>query len=130
MGTVLEGPDQESDVRITHVLPAPPHFTHPPLAPCDAPVVVTAPVTIDWDPVTMHHPTLGTPGGVTVERYELAITRKDLDLDFFMDLPPGVTSFPVPSHFTEVPGVVKFEVLVKAAGGNRTAEESCFEIRP
>jgi hypothetical protein len=129
-GIVLEGEDQKSFVTVTHVMPAPPHFDHPPLAPCAAPVVVTAPVTIDWDEVTTHHPTVGTAGPVTVERYELAIERGDLGLDFFMELPPSVTSFPVPSQFTDVPGVVKFEVLVKAAGGNRTAEESCFEIRP
>ncbi len=120
--------DQKSTVMITHVMPAPPHFDHPPLAPCDDPVVVTAPVTIDWDAVMTNHPSVGTAGSVTVERYELAIERGDLGLSFFMELPPNVTEFPVPALFTNVPGVVKFEVLVKAAGGNRTAEESCFEI--
>jgi hypothetical protein len=45
-----------------------------------------------------------------------------------MELPPDVTSFPVPSLFTDTPGVVKFEVLVKAENGNRTAGESCFDV--
>ena len=39
-----------------------------------------------------------------------------------------MTSFPVPALLTDEPGVIKFEVLVKAENGNRTAEESCFEI--
>jgi hypothetical protein len=124
-----EEDDQKSTVTITHVMPAPPHFDHPPLAPCNAPVIVTAPVTIDWDQVATNHPSVGTAGSVAVERYELAIERSDLNLSFFMELPPTVTEFPVPTIFTDVPGVVKFEVLVKAVGGNRTAEESCFEIQ-
>ncbi len=128
-GRTLEGDALNSAVTITHVIPAPPMFTQPPLAPCDAPVVVTPPVTISWLPVSTSHPVLGTPGDVTVERYELAIEREDMGLDFFMVLPPNITSFPVPTLFTDVPGVVKFEVLVRAEAGNRTAEESCFEIR-
>ncbi len=130
-GRTLEGDDLESAVTITHVMPAPPEFMQPPLAPCGDPVVVTPPVTIDWLPVSTSHPTVGTPGMmVNVESYELAIERPDLGLDFFMQLPPSITSFPVPTVFTDVPGVVKFEVLVRAQAGNRTAEESCFEILP
>jgi hypothetical protein len=127
-GRTLEGDELRSEVPITHVMPAPPTFTQPPLAPCDDPVMVAAPVTIAWLPVNTSHPDLGVPGVVDVEHYELAIERADLGLDFFMQLPPSVTSFPVPALFTDVPGVVKFEVLVRARDGNRTAEESCFEI--
>jgi len=125
----LEGDLLVGTPTISHVMPASPALVHPPLADCDTPVVVTAPVEISWNPVTTFHPDLGTPGPVVVERYELAIERADLGLESFMVLPPGVTSFPVPALFTDVPGVVKFEVLVKAEGGNRTAEESCFEIQ-
>lgn len=93
-------------------------------------MVVTAPVTISWDPVTTSHPSLGADGPVQVERYELAIDREDLSVGLFIDFPPRITSFPVPAVFTDVPGVVRFELLVKASGGNRTAEGSCFEIQP
>ena len=129
-GRTLEGDTLVSEVEITHVMPAPPIFTEPPFAPCDAPVVVAPPVTIDWEPVATSHPGLGTPGAVVVDRYEVAIERADLGLELFMQLTPDITSFPVPALFTDAPGVVKYEVLVKATAGNRTAEEGCFEILP
>jgi hypothetical protein len=129
----LEGDELESRVRIKHILPAPPEFIFPPAAPCDDPVVVNGPVTIRWEPVTTSHPTIGKANRpVAIERYELAVEVLDGDLTFFVELPPEITSFRVPSIFTDEPGVVKFEVLAKAAaedGGNRTAEESCFEIQ-
>jgi hypothetical protein len=128
----LEGDELENKVRIKHILPAPPEFIFPPAAPCDDPVVVNGPVTIRWKPVTTSHPTIGKPNRpVEIERYELAVEVVDGDLTFFVELPPDITSFRVPSIFTDEPGVVKFEVLAKATaknGGNRTAEESCFEI--
>lgn len=118
----------ENTVTITHVMPAPPVFVTPPFAPCDDPVSVTPPVTVEWEEVDSSHPDLGTPGEIVVERYEVAIERADSELTFFMELPPDVTSFPVPSLFASTPGVVKVEVLVKAENGNRTAEETCFQI--
>jgi hypothetical protein len=128
-GVTLDGETLESTATITHVMPAPPVFNQPPLASCDTPVVVTAPLTASWQPVTMSHPGVGVAGQVVVERYEVAIERNDLGLVLFVELPPGTTSFAVPAPFT-VPGVGKVEVLVKAVGGNRTAEETCFEIKP
>jgi hypothetical protein len=128
-GVTLDGTELESEVRISHVLPAPPDFVFPALSDCDAPVVVTAPVTIRWRPVTMSHPTIGITGqAVAVERYEISVERPDRNLKAFVELPPQVTSLRVPDLFTATPGIIKFEVLVKAKNGNRTAEESCFRV--
>ena len=127
--TTLDGEELESEVKITHVLPGPPKFKFPPLAPCDEPVVVTAPVTISWHAVTKSHPAIGKPNRpIEVARYEVDMERLDSDLSVFFELPPNVTSVPVPWKLTSTPGVVKVEVLVKAEDGNRTAEESCFRI--
>lgn len=125
---MLDGGELESDVEISHVLPAPPQFLGP-AGPCSNPVAVTAPITIAWNPVTQSHPTIGRPGvAVEVERYEVAFEVVGGDLKFFAELPPDVTSIDVPELFTEEPGVIKFEVLVKAADGNRTAEERCVRV--
>jgi hypothetical protein len=127
----LEGTELESEVELSHVMPAPPKIVTPAYTPCrKTPVVGTAPVTIDWNAVTKSHPSIGTPGqAIEVERYEVALERLDGDLNFFVELPPEVTAFKVPALFTQEAGVVKFEVLVKGENGNRTAVESCFRIR-
>jgi hypothetical protein len=127
----LGGTELESEVELSHVLPAPPKVVFPAYTPCNKPpVVVTAPVTIDWNAVTKSHPSIGVPGQtIEVERYEVALERLNEDLNLFVELQPGVTAFNVPSLFTRRPGVVKFEVLVKADNGTRTAVESCFRIR-
>lgn len=127
--TTLDGEELESEVAITHVLPGPPKFKFPPLASCDDPVTVTAPVTVSWNKVTKSHPTIGKPNRpIEVERYEVQLERLDSDLTASYELPSNVTSLPVPWAFTSKPGVVKVEVLVKAEDGNRTAEETCFRI--
>jgi hypothetical protein len=125
----LDGEELESEVEVSHVLPAPPEIVSPAMAACDDPVdVPPGPVTLDWNAVETSHPTIGTPDQpVEVERYEVALERPGSDLELFVELPPEVTSFEVPAIFL-TPGVVKFEVLVKAENGNRTAEESCFMV--
>ena len=127
-GMGLDGETLLSTATISHVMPAPPEFIAPAQADCDDPLVVTAPVTISWEEVDASHPDLGEEGDIEVARYELAVEQLDGDLTFFVELPPEVTSFPVPALFTDEPGAIKFEVLVKAENGNRTASESCFEI--
>jgi hypothetical protein len=122
----LEGEELESEIEISHVMPAPPEITNPPTASCDDPVVVVPPVTLEWEEVVGSHPDIGTPGQpVEVERYEVALEREDLEL--FVELTDDITSFEVPPLFL-TPGETKFEVLVKAENGNRTAVEYCFEI--
>ena len=45
-----------------------------------------------------------------------------------VDLPPSVTELEVPAGFIALGDELKFEILVREASGNQTAEESCFEI--
>ena len=127
----LDGGELESEVEISHVIPAPAVPLSPAQATCDAPVVVSAPVTLRWNPVTRSHPTIGTPNQpVEVDRYEVSIEKIDgSGLKMFAELPADVTSFAVPELFTRAAGTVKFQILVKATSGNRTGEESCFAIR-
>jgi hypothetical protein len=127
----VDGDELESDVTISHVIPAPAVPSHPRLAACDSPASASAPVTIRWNAVTRSHPTIGTPNQpVAVERYEVALERLDgSGLKLLAELPPTMTSFAVPAVFTSAPGTIKFEILVKSAAGNRTGTESCFAIR-
>jgi hypothetical protein len=127
----LDGTALESEVQVSHVMPAPAVALQPTFSSCAAPVAAVAPVTIRWNPVTTSHPTIGTPGRpVQVRRYELAIERlDDSGMKMLAELPPGVTAFVVPREFTNSPGNLKFQITVKATNGNQTGEENCFVIR-
>lgn len=139
-GITLEGNELEGEVELSHVLAGPPANImvngEPSAANCDAELpVVGEPVTIDWDPVTQSHPTLGTTGvAVVVQKYELVgeIEREGETPDvlvFKVDLPPDVTSFEFPEGFTGMAdGEIKFEIVTRLDNGNQTAVESCFEI--
>ena len=136
----LDDQEIEAISRVSHVMGARPgHITVNGLAAaadCDAELpVVTAPVTVDWNPVTHSHPTIGTPNvSVNVEQYELIaeIERENRTpelLSFGVILPRGVTSFKIPTAFTNLSdGEVKYEIIVKLDNGNQTAVESCFEV--
>jgi hypothetical protein len=123
----------ESIAFLSHVLAAPPRsVTVGGVAAaenCNAPIlpVVSAPVTIDWDPVTASHPELGKPGPVKVSRYQLFVEREGVKLS--LDLPPDVTEFEVPPGLTRLGDEFKFEIIVRTAAGNNTAIESCFIVR-
>jgi hypothetical protein len=118
----------ESRVRLSHVLAAPPEATvsGQPAQDCDAPAppVVTAPVLIDWDPVTASHPDVGKRGRVRISRYQLFVEQGSTRLS--VDLPPTITEFEIPSSITAAGGVFKFEIIVRTSTGNNTATESCF----
>ena len=135
-GTTLDGRELESEATVRHVLPAPPKEItlngQPAAENCDAdPLpVLSEPVVIDWEPVTTSHPEIGEPGPIEVVRYELIVEREEPTLLVLeVDLPPGVTEFELPEDFTGLGDELKFEILVEEASGNRTAVESCFEIR-
>jgi hypothetical protein len=103
---------------------------------CDDPALpsVSAPVLIDWDPVTQSHPNIGEPGPVEIVRYQFFVEQGDLK--FSADLIPGtvdVTQFQVPSEIfalgdTSLP--FKFEIIARTATGNNTAIENCFSVVP
>ena len=140
-GITLDGEELESEVRLSHVMAGPPpgkitiNGQNSP-ANCDAPKlpVVTEPVTLDWNPVTQSHPTIGTPGvAVTVHHYEVVgeIERETApeELVFSAILPRSRTKFEFPVDFTSLAeGEMKWELIIVLNNGNKTAVESCFEI--
>ena len=149
-GETLEGDELESEVEVSHVMPAPPGNIkvnrQPAAEDCDADDLPSVPegrrVIISWAPVTTSHPTIGNSGPVDVLRYQ-AVTEYDVEDEeenevtfvFSADFPPsdGRMSVTVPPQFIAA-GIVagaeefKFEILVRASSGNQTAVESCFEI--
>ncbi len=140
-GKTLDGMELESDVELTHLLPAPAQVSVGPTngeeAEDDECVEVTGtPVIISWDPVTTSHPNLGrTNEPITVVNYEVVVEIDDDEIPFQSSiiLPPDVTEFQVPQEILDVAaaeaeGKVKYEVLVREESYNQTAVESCFEI--
>ena len=137
----LEDEEMESEVFLSHTLAGPPsNITingQDNAENCDAPElpVVTEPVTLDWDPVTQSHPTIGNTGvAVNVHHYEVVgeIEREDRspeELVFSAILPRGRTKFEFPVDFTSLAEEeMKWELIIVLGNGNKTAVESCFEI--
>jgi hypothetical protein len=126
-----EGGTFESEVRLSHVLAAPVRATVSGVAAaenCDAVLpVVVGPVVIDWDPVTMSHPTIGRSVRVSISRYQFFVEQGPTKLS--LDLPPSVTEFTIPTSITDAGGVFKFEIIARTSTGNNTAVESCFDVR-
>ena len=149
-GKTLEGDEMESEVELTHVMPAPAEATVNGAAMAmecddeepgyDAPVV-SAPVTIAWDPVTMSHPETEGPGAgqwppvpVTIVNYEvvveveLEVNGEEFTSVFSIILPPDKTSVTIPEELTDLSDTFKYEVLAREESYNQTAVESCFEL--
>lgn len=134
-GITLEGEEMESEVELTHLLPAPPANImisgFPAAEDCDADPLpeVAAPVIISWDPVTLSHPELGiTNAPIEVVQYQVVVEQLGLGLTFSIELPPTTTEVQLPESFTELGDEIKFEILVREESGNQTAVESCFEL--
>ncbi len=132
-GRTPDGGELESEVWLSHILASrPPNIRVngiPAAESCDAEDLpeVQSPVTIDWDPVTRSHPTLGRRGRVTIARYQFFLERPDGQLA--VDLPPTTTAYEVPFTPAEVGGTFKFEIIARTKTGNNTAVESCFRLR-
>ena len=144
-GITIEGDELESEVELTHVMPAPPEVYltidgEVVLAAenCDADLPeaeVGAPIIINWYPVTDSHPDLGKPGDIEVHNYEVVVEIDETPWKTSIILPSDATSFQVPPEILnlvefdeEGEAEVKFEVLVRATSYNQTAVESCFVI--
>ncbi len=133
-GVSLEGDELESEVFLSHVIPAPAagitvsgeDFSDD----CDEDVpTVSSPIVISWDPVTSDHPSLGASGSIEVERYQLVVEIEEPETYVYsVELPPGVTELSVPEAFIDLGEEFKYEILVRATNGNQTAVESCFEV--
>ncbi len=140
-GITLDGEELESEVLLSHVMPAPPeiHLNGEPAAEdCDAELPefeVGQPILISWLPVTESHPDLGKYGDVDVENYEVVVEIDDTPWKTSVILSPDATEFLVPIEILELAvfdedgeAEIKFEVLVRSTTYNQTAAESCFVI--
>jgi hypothetical protein len=135
-GRTLEGPEIESTAELTHLLPAPPDNVSvngkavPEDCEGENPPAVPPPVIISWDRVSSSHPEIGrTDEPVEVIKYQLVAEREEPDpLVYSVDLPPSLTTMAVPEEFTALGQQFRLEILVREAGGNQTAVESCFAV--
>ena len=134
-GLTLERDKLESEVELTHLMPAPAGNVRvsgiAAAENCDVePLpVVSQPVIISWDPVTGSHPYLGRTGeAIEVDRYQVVVEQEELGLDFSVNLPPYVTELEIPAGFIALGEEFKFEILVREESGNQTAIESCFVV--
>jgi hypothetical protein len=138
VGRTVEGDKLEGTATLTHLLPAPPANIlisgEAAAENCDAEVlpVVSDPVIIEWAPVTLSHPDIGTPTSspaIEIVGYQVVVEREEPTLLVFsVDLPPGATSVEVPPEFIATGTEFKLEILVREASGNQTAVETCFEM--
>lgn len=132
-GRLQDGGVLESEVFLSHVLAAPPGditVNGLPAAPsCTAPALpeVSAPVLIDWQPVTKSHPTLGKSGAVAISRYQFFVELLGGKLS--IDLAPSTTQYEVPFTAADRGRVFKFEIIARTSTGNNTAVESCFKLK-
>ena len=149
-GKTLDGEELESEVLLTHVMPAPPapYVNGLPMAQqCDEEepgfdvTVTSAPVTISWDPVEMSHPDpngggagVQPPVDVIIHNYEVVLeVEVEVDGEEFTSvmhivLPRGETSMDIPDEFLAQGDEFKYEVLAREESFNQTAVESCFIV--
>lgn len=139
-GRTLDNKIIEGDAEFTHLLAAPPVNIN--VSGEDAaedcedatplPVVNSTNVVIDWDPVTLSHPEIGTPNSdsnIVIMGYKLIVDREEPELlRYSVDLPPEVTEFQVPDSFIVLGEEFKFEIQTFEESGNITSIESCFEV--
>ena len=147
-GITLEGEELESEVELTHVMPAAPEnatvtdgagnkFSFPEEADeCDDDLpTITGDVTVEWSQVTTWHKDIGAApeNGETFEviRYQVVAEWEDDDVEMVASydlLPPdndGKMSVTFPAQFFENGAETKFEILVREESYNLTAIESC-----
>ena len=134
-GRTLEGEELESEVEVTHLMPAPPQpsINGVPFAEdCDegpVPVFGADDLVISWAPITMSHAELGrTNEPVEIVNYQVVVEIEDTPWNVSIILPPEVTSFEVPEEILELSDEFKYEVLAREESFNQTATESCFEV--
>ena len=149
-GKTLDGKELESEVQLTHVMPAPPQpeVNGAVMAQqCDEEepgfdiTMTSAPVTIAWPAVTLSHPdadgggaAVQPPVPVNIHNYEVVVeVEVEVNGDEFASvmhvvLPPGVTEVDIPDEFLAQGEEFKYEVLAREDSYNQTATESCFKL--
>ncbi len=132
-GLTLDGEELESITELTHAVPAPPQTQVNGVGQvedCDEDkiTVVSAPVTISWEPVTTSHPDLGGADVVPIDvvSYEVVVEIDDTPFKSATLLPASASSFTVPAEIVALGSEIKYEVLVRESSYNQTAVESCF----
>ena len=135
----LDGEEMESEVEVSHIMPAPPGGVNVNGDEADveeeacthSETSVSGSITIDWDPVTMSHPTIGTPKGgpvaVTIASYQVVVEIDEETPVLSIVLPSTITEIEIPDAFIGLTTEWKFEILAQLENGNATAVESCFE---
>jgi hypothetical protein len=150
-GKTLEGDEMESEVWLSHVMPAPANgirlngeAVDLETVDCEddedtVPTVDAGTVVIAWDPVTMSHPdpngggaAVPSPVDVTIHNYEVVV-EVELEVDgeefssvFSIILPPDETQITIPAEFIAQGDEFKYEILAREQNYNQTAVESCF----
>lgn len=128
-GIGFDGVEYESISELSHLIPAAPANLAvsgtPAPEDCDGDIPLALdPIVISWDPVTDSHPTLGEPGEIEVDSYEVAIEAESVD--YTIDVEADVTSVTLASGAIPSGEEVKYQVLVREGEGNETSSESCF----
>ncbi len=146
-GITLEGEELESEVELTHIMPAPPgnvtvngHAIRFPDedGECEEPLQTTSGnVEIEWDRVTTSHPDIGSPNSspmIDIIRYTAVAEWEDeVTEDTFVSSNELQAQNPQPerigvtisSDFFKPDSEFKVEVLVREESYNQTATESC-----
>ncbi len=149
-GTTLDGGELESEVVLSHIIPAAPEILFIGGEPfneddCTVDVPNSGDVIVEWEAVTESHfdkwdgtdkLALGKSGDVEVMYYEFVAEVDDEDWKSTTIIPPmaGINSMTIPAKFFELIGnveEVKIEILVRVENdegdpGNKSAVETCF----
>ncbi len=133
--TTGTGVEIESEVMLSHVLPALPEILSP-VSDTDEPPLVdpNGILVIDWEPVTTRF--IGD-GPVEIFEYQVILDQVEPERDMawvdgntrraLINLPPTVTELTVPPEFL-LPGTAyEFEVLAIEASGNSTISVGEFD---
>jgi len=127
-GMTLDGEERESEVYLSHVIPAAPDDVtvngEDAAEDCDSELPVIDPtggVVISWEPVTMSHAAkhgedgLGIDGVIEVRYYEVVVEIDETDFKSVAILPPEVNQWTLAEEFFALSeeGEYKFEILVR-----------------
>ena len=127
-GMTLDGEERESEVYLSHVIPAAPDGVtvngEDAAEDCDSELPVIDPlggVVISWDPVTMSHAVkhgedgLGVDGVIEVRYYEVVVEIDETDFKSVAIVPPDVNEWTLAEEFFDLSeeGEYKFEILVR-----------------
>lgn len=132
-GVGIDGVDRIAEATFTHVIPAEPEITSPPLVSDldvgDPPVVEAAGLVVRWEPVT--ETIDGTP--VTITGYQVIVTEEEAEDPngwarpiYDVHVGAAVTALAVPDEFLEAKTLYELEVLAIEPSGNQTIAVGFF----